>query len=99
MNRNENSEKNGPRNPIASFAVAGSKSATTKLCIRFETLCGVVGEPPVRKMFETASISSDGFNDNRLVGEGTPTWTKQKERCAIMSPCFGCLPLLVLKIS
>ncbi|KAM2442460.1 hypothetical protein ACFX1W_010778 [Malus domestica] len=98
MKRNENSEKNGPRNPIASFAVAGSKSASTKLCIRFETFCGVLGGP-MRKMFETASISSDGFNDNRAVGEAAPTWTKQKEHCAIRSPCLGCLSLLVLKLS
>lgn len=48
INRKPNMERKGPRNAIAIFAEAGSKSAITNLCIKSKTACDDVPGSPDR---------------------------------------------------
>lgn len=63
INRKANADRKGPRNPIATFAVAGSNSASTNLCVKFEAECNVSGMP----FLGYAATKSNG--DKLMLGE------------------------------
>ncbi|CAL5342833.1 unnamed protein product [Camellia sinensis] len=61
MNRKPNPDRKGPRKPIASFAVAGSKSTTTNLCINSDAAaCDVSTMPMVAFDAESSIMGGAG---------------------------------------
>lgn len=55
MNRKANADRKGPRKLIASFAVPGSKSNSTNLCISGDEAC----EVSIAPLFKTLITSSE----------------------------------------